>query len=126
MRVREIGGSESWDGRTAVSLLVALRAYRRISCLHRHISASSIGHGTVDSAGGSSLVSPGALIPMPGTFENFQWQRTLTAQGSRGMQVLNEWMVFFHQSGPAVSKALRRFLVLSSHLSEPPSYHPLD
>uniref|UniRef100_A0A7S2R6L7 Uncharacterized protein n=1 Tax=Mucochytrium quahogii TaxID=96639 RepID=A0A7S2R6L7_9STRA len=81
-------------------------AYRRIEKLARHLETNRICT---------------AIVPMPGTNQHREWMRVLSLHPKRsyGMQVLEEWVKYFFQSGPEVRKALGRILVISTHLSAP-------
>ncbi len=90
-----------------------LRAYRRVEVLVGHLRLSPA-LDTVD-----AVAAGRALVPLPGTLQHEDWMRTLVSArpGSVGAAVLREWSLMFWQSGPAIKAALRRFLVLSAHLS---------
>ncbi len=110
------------DAAGLAELTVMLRAYRRVEVLVGHLRLSP----ALDTV---ALVATGrALVPLPGTLQHEDWMRTLASArpGSVGEAVLREWSRMFWQSGPAIKAALRRFLVLSAHLSHVSSARALS
>jgi len=97
-------------------------AYRRVQKLVAHLSAIPF------NATHMQNMPRLALVPKPGTWEYEQWLSTLRSfpNNTAGGRLLVEWIRFFQASGPSVNRALRRFLVISAHLTAPAYPHTLQ